>query len=124
MSVIAGTTYYLVLDDANGNCNDYDNLFISSVSASSVGATCANPVVIASLPYSTINETTACMGDDYNDLTPGTCSTVYNSGEDKVYAYTSTGSQCISITLNNGTTSLMGFQVYLGCPGIRNMYSN
>jgi len=117
VSVIAGTTYYLVLDDANGNCNDYDNLFISSVSASSVGATCANPVVIASLPYSTINETTACMGDDYNDLTPGTCSTVYNSGEDKVYAYTSTGSQCISITLNNGTTSLMGFQVYLGCPG-------
>ena len=118
VTVNAGTTYYLVLDDANGNCNDYDNVFISSVSASSVGATCANPVVIASLPFNMINETTACMGDDYNDLTPGTCSTVYNSGEDKVYAYTATGSQCISITLNNGTTSLMGFQVYLGCPGI------
>ncbi len=117
VSVTAGITYYLVLDDGNGNCNSYDNLFISNVSASSVGSTCANPVVIASLPYNIINESTACMGDDYNDLTPGTCSTVYNSGEDKVYSYTSAGNECISITLNNGSTSLMGFQVYLGCPG-------
>jgi len=118
VSVVSGTTYYLVLDDGNSDCNDYDNLFISSANAVSVGATCANPVTIASLPYSVINESTACMGDDYNASTPGACSTVYNSGEDKVYAYTSGGNECISLTINNGTTDLMGFQIYLGCPGI------
>lgn len=117
VTVNAGTTYYLVLDDGNFSCNDYDNLFISSVSASAVGATCANPVIIGSLPFNVVNETTACMGDDYNDLTPGTCATVYNSGEDKVYSLLSPGNQCISITINNGSTSLMGFQVYFGCPG-------
>ncbi|MBK9543343.1 MAG: T9SS type A sorting domain-containing protein [Bacteroidetes bacterium] len=117
VTVNAGTTYYLVLDDGNFSCNDYDNLYISAVSATSIGATCANPVVISTLPYNSVNETTACMGDDYNDLTPGTCATVYNSGEDKVYSYVSAGNQCISITINNGSTSLMGFQVYFGCPG-------
>ena len=116
VSVIACVTYYLVLD-GYGICNDYDNLFISSVSASAVGATCANPVVISSLPYSVVNETTACMGDDYNSGTPGTCATVYNSGEDKVYKYVSSGNECISLTINNGSTSMMGFQVYFGCPG-------
>lgn len=119
-SVIAGITYYLVLDDGNGSCNDYDNLFISSVSASAVGATCANPVIIPSLPFSAVNETTACMGDDYNFSTPGTCPTLYNSGEDKVYRFTSGGNECISITINNGSTDLMGFQIYLGCPGVGN----
>lgn len=117
VTVNAGTTYYLVLDDGNNDCNSYDNLFISSVSATSVGATCANPVNIASLPFSTVNETTACMGDDYNSSTTNSCATLYNSGEDKVYKYVTSGNECISITLNNGSTSLMGFQVYFGCPG-------
>ncbi|MBL0102383.1 MAG: hypothetical protein IPP51_00585 [Bacteroidetes bacterium] len=92
-------------------------MFISAVSVASAGSTCANPVVIGSLPYNVSNETTACMGDDYNGSTLNTCSTVYNSGEDKVYKYVSAGNECISLTINNGSTSLMGFQIYFGCPG-------
>ncbi|MFN8166519.1 MAG: T9SS type A sorting domain-containing protein [Bacteroidia bacterium] len=117
VNVNANVTYYLVLDDGNGSCNDYDNLYISSVSAASVGSTCANPVVISALPYNISNETTACMGDDYNASTLNTCSTFYNSGEDKVYKYVSFGNECISITINNASTSMIGYQVYFGCPG-------
>lgn len=116
VGVIAGHTYYLVLDGDN-ECNSYDNLFISAVASSLAGATCANAVNIASLPSSFLNESTACMNDDYTLTTPGGCGSLYVSGEDKVYKYTSAGNECIGITLNNVSTPLMGFQVYYGCPG-------
>ncbi|HQK97229.1 MAG TPA: T9SS type A sorting domain-containing protein, partial [Bacteroidia bacterium] len=118
VSVIAGHTYYVVLDGANGGlCNDFDDLYISSVNTSTVGSTCANPVVVASLPATYLNESTACMGDDYNAATIGSCGSIYSSGEDKVYQYISAGNECISISLSNLSTPLMGYEVYYGCPG-------
>ncbi|MFN8153073.1 MAG: hypothetical protein U0Y08_02145 [Bacteroidia bacterium] len=116
VGVLAGHTYYLVLDGDN-QCNSYDNLFISAVATSLAGSTCANAVTIASLPSSFLNESTACMNDDYTLTTPGGCGSLYVSGEDKVYKYSSAGNECIGITLSNVSTPLMGFQVYYGCPG-------
>ncbi len=116
INITAGHTYYLVLD-GDGTCNSYDNLFISSVSSSILGSTCANAVPVASLPATYLNESTSCMGDDYNSLTIGSCNTLYSSGEDKVYQYISLGNECISISLSNLSTPLMGYQVYYGCPG-------
>lgn len=116
VGVVAGHTYYLVLDGDNA-CNSYDNLYISAVVTSLAGATCANAVSIATLPASFLNESTACMNDDYTIATTGSCGSLYVSGEDKVYTYTSAGNECIGITLSNVSTTLMGFQVYYGCPG-------
>lgn len=113
--VQAGHTYYLVLD-GDGVCNDYDNLFISSPNTVATGGTCANPVVLGTLPVSLINESTACMGDDYNNATAGSCGSLFESGEDKVYRYISEGNECISITLMNASSTLIGYQVYYGCP--------
>lgn len=115
VSVIAGHTYYLILD-GDGNCNDYDNLFISAPNSGGAGTTCSNPVSIT-LPYLAPNQTTACMGDDYNNSSSGSCGSLYESGEDKVYQLISTGNECISVQISNMSTSLMGYSVYYGCPG-------
>jgi hypothetical protein len=47
----------------------------------------------------------------------GSCGTLYESGEDKVYRYVASGPECISITLSQASDNLIGYQVYSGCPG-------
>jgi len=115
-NVTAGVTYYLVLDSYSPTCNAYSDVSITAPSGIPLGTTCANAVNIASLPYSVTGETTLCFGNDYTNASIGSCGSLYESGEDKVYKYTATGSECIGITLSNGVTN-QGFQVYSGCPG-------
>ncbi len=116
-NVIAGHIYYLVIDSwSTPTCNPYD-ISISAPVALLLGATCGNPVAISSLPYAASNETTACMGNDYSNASVGSCGTLYESGEDKVYAYTAAGAECIGITINGASTNSIGYQVYRGCPG-------
>jgi len=114
--VIANHTYYLVLD-GNAVCNNYDNLYISSPNNNVVGNTCSNPYIINSFPFNLPNESTACMGDDYNNTTVGSCGSLFESGEDKVYMYEALGPECLSIVLSNMSTSLMGYTIFEGCPG-------
>jgi hypothetical protein len=116
-NVTAGTTYYLIIDSWTPPvCNAYD-ISISAPSAGFAGTTCGNPVNIAALPYSANGESTACFGNDYNNATPGSCGSLYESGEDKVYQYIASGPECIGVTLSNASTFSIGFQVYSGCPG-------
>lgn len=116
-NVIAGHTYYLVIDSwSTPTCNPYD-IAISAPIAMLPGATCANAVTIGSLPYAASNETTACMGNDYTNASTGSCLTLYESGEDKVYAYTALNAECIGLTISGSSTNSIGYQVYSGCPG-------
>lgn len=78
------------------------------------GSTCANPTVIAALPYAVTSHTTQCYGADYTSQS-GICNTTY-TGEDRVYQYTATGPECTSITLS-GTIGTPTLSVYTGCPG-------
>ncbi len=80
------------------------------------GATCANPSLIAALPYSQSGENTACMVNDYDNTSPGSCASSYESGEDFVYEYVATGPECIEVSLTAASTDNIGFQVYDGCP--------
>jgi hypothetical protein len=114
-TVTAGRTYYLLIDSWGG-CINY-NISITAPAVNLAGATCANPVIIASLPFSLNHESTACMGDDYNNYSVVTCASLYESGEDKVYRYVATGPECISIALSSASTNFIGWQVYRGCPG-------
>ncbi len=113
--VIAGRTYYVVID-GSGACFNY-SISITAPVATLTGATCGNPLVIPTLPFSALDESTACMGNDYTSGSSGSCGTLYESGEDKVYRYTSTSSECIAITLSGVSSNSIGFQVYSGCPG-------
>lgn len=116
-NVVAGQTYYLIIDSwASPTCNPYD-ITISAPSGSVAGPTCSNPVIISSLPYSATGQSTACMGNDYTNASTGSCGSLYESGEDKVYRYVATGPECLSISLSNASTTSIGFQVYNGCPG-------
>lgn len=117
VTLTSGVTYYLVIDSyASPTCNPY-SLTITYPAGIPAGTTCSNAVTIVSLPYSATGESTACMGNDYSNSSIGSCNTSYESGEDKVYQYTTTGSACIGITLSSTSTSSIGFQVYSGCPG-------
>lgn len=80
------------------------------------GTLCSNAASIP-LPYVATGQTTACYGDDYNNASTGSCGTLYESGEDHVYALTVATPQCISISLTNCSSSNIGYQVYSGCPG-------
>lgn len=114
----AGVTYYLVVDQfASPYCIPNYSINITAPSGLSVGATCGNAYPISSLPFSLLNQSTTCMGNDYSNASAGSCATLYESGEDKVYAYTATGSECIGITLSGVTNNNIGYQVYQGCPG-------
>lgn len=118
-SVIAGKTYYLILDTWNSffsPCIFIYNLNITAPSPLLSGATCSSAAAIT-LPFSATNETTQCRGNDYSNASLGSCGTPYESAEDKVYAYTATGSECIGISLTGASSNSIGFQVYKGCPG-------
>ncbi len=116
-NVVAGQTYYLVVDSwASPACNPY-GISISAPSPSASGSACANALVVPSLPYNALNESTACTGNDYTNASIGSCGTLYESGEDKVYQYTAAGVECISITLSGSSSNSIGYQVYNGCPG-------
>ena len=118
INVTAGTTYYLVLDSyASPACNSYNNVSISAVTTGNAGATCASAVSIPSLPYAVSGHTTACMGDDYSNLTPGICNGPFAYGEDKVYEFTVSSFQCIGISISGATTNDVSYSVYMGCPG-------
>jgi hypothetical protein len=115
VSVTAGVTYYLVLD-AYYSCNSYNYLSISAPGGIPAGTTCANPLNIT-LPYSAAGQTTSCFGNDYTNATTGSCGSLYESGEDKVYKITVPSSQCIGISIYNASTYSVGYQVYQNCPG-------
>lgn len=118
VNLVAGKTYYLVVDQfASPTCIPSYNINITAPSGVAAGTTCGNPYVVASLPLSLNNETTACMGNDYSNATSGSCGTFYESGEDKVYRYTASASECIAISLTQASTNYIGYTVYNGCPG-------
>lgn len=116
-NVVAGQTYYLIVDSwASPACNPY-SISITAPASALPGATCASAVTISTLPYSVLNESTACTGNEYTNGITGSCGSLFESGEDKVYAYTSPGAECLSITLSGASSNSIGYQVYFGCPG-------
>ncbi len=116
-NVVSGTKYYLIVDRANagGTVTNY-SLTITAPATGNTGNTCASAVPISSLPYSISNQTTLCKGDDYTNASSVSCGSLYESGEDMVFSYTSSGAQCLQIALSNTSATQAGFSVYQGCP--------
>lgn len=89
---------------------------VAAPPAATAGSTCVTAIT-ATLPYTATGQTTVCSGNDYTNASTGSCGTLYESGEDKVYAVTVAGPTCIGISLTNCSTTSIGWQVYQGCPG-------
>ena len=118
VNVAAGSTYYLVLDSwPSPACNNFNNVSISAPAASVIGATCSNAISIASLPYSVINQSTACAGNDYIGSTSGICNAAFAWGEDKVYSFSVSSPQCIGVSVSGASSNNISLAVYQGCPG-------
>lgn len=116
-AVVAGQTYYLVVDSwPSPTCNPFNVTISAPTGGIPAGTTCSNAVSMT-LPYSATGQSTLCYGNDYTNASAGSCGTLYESGEDKVYTFTTTGPDCLSLSLTNASTSYIGFQVYSGCPG-------
>lgn len=115
--VTSGITYYLILDSwPSPMCNAYSNLTISAPTGTPPGTICSNAPAIT-LPYTATGHTTSCYGNDYTNASVGSCASLYESGEDRVYALTVASAQCIGINLTNCSSWSIGYQVYSGCPG-------
>jgi hypothetical protein len=117
VSVTAGVTYYLIIDSwPTPTCNPFTLTISAPAGGIPPGTTCGNPVNIV-LPYSASGESTSCMGNDYTNASAGSCGTLYESGEDKVYAFTATAGTCYQINITGANSTYIGYQVYQGCPG-------
>lgn len=90
---------------------------VAAAPGASPGSVCATAIT-AALPYAATGQTTACAGNNYTNASIGSCATLYESGEDYVYAVTVASPQCIGISLTNCSSTNIGFQVYSGCPGV------
>lgn len=116
--VVNGLTYYLVVDSyPSPNCNPFDVTISAPSSTSLTGTVCSNAVAMT-FPYAATNQSTLCYGNDYTNASIGSPASLYESGEDKVYSFTTTGPQCLNLILSNASTNNIGFQVYSGCPGV------
>ena len=117
--VTAGITYYLILDSWPApTCNPYTNLTISSPTppGSCIAALGTCVTVVGGLPYSTGPGTTCGCVDDQTSSNTEICgSTLYSSGEDKVWVFTpaTSGAITINLTSSGSYTSLTLFD---GCP--------
>jgi hypothetical protein len=79
------------------------------------GANCANPAVIASVPFAQNGQTTCGFGNNFSSSSA--CGSSYMNGDDFVYSYTPATNQCINVALT-GTSTWTGVFVTNGCPTV------
>lgn len=114
------TTYYVTVTpyNANGNATGCSETSFTTLNVP-VGAGCANPIVVSSLPYTTTDDTTNYL--DLIDGTPGAtgCGSTNNylNGNDVFYSYTAsiTGSIHVKLTPTN---TYSGIFVYDNCSNV------
>ena len=111
-SLTPGETYDIYVQT---NCSGSDSVFVTTTwSQPNLGDTCEAPIVIASVPYNTTDDT-ANYGDDYENGS-SSCSSYYMSGDDVVYSFTPSSDGSFNIALTNIGSTYSGIHVLDGCP--------
>jgi hypothetical protein len=86
-----------------------------------LGATCAAPIPVTALPYSS-NSNTSVYGNNINPASPGAtgCGTTgaFMASNDVVYSYTPTATGLISISMNPQGSTNTGMFIYSSCANI------
>ena len=78
--------------------------------------TCVAPQIIPSLPYSLASGTTCGTVNDYNTNLGLGGSTLYTTGEDRIFRFVPTTSGSITISVTQPTGAYLGMYLYTGCP--------
>lgn len=81
-------------------------------SGRAVGDNCANPILIGSLPYNDLSQTTAGRGNTYSN----TCLNDFDGGEDIIYQLTLLTETTIVVELDPNGTAHTGIAISDGCP--------
>jgi hypothetical protein len=76
--------------------------------------TCAAPQIIASLPYTLASGTTCGTVNNYTTTIGG--STLYVSGEDRIFRFVPAVSGSITISVTQPAGAYLGMYLYTGCP--------
>ncbi len=82
----------------------------------SAGDDCADPLLIASLPYSDLGQTTCGRGNDHD----ATCLGYYDGGEDLVYRLDLASPTIVTVTFDPLGTLWTGIALFDGCPDTGN----
>jgi len=121
IGLIAGTSYdFYVRADCGGTTSNWVGPFnFTTDSPIPAGTDCANPFVIASLPFIQTGMTTDGFGNDYSSTDGCGSFTSTLNGIDFVIEYTPSVDECVKITLTNtkdGGYKGIGIHVHNGCP--------
>lgn len=76
------------------------------------GDDCSSPILIPSLPYSALGQTTAGLNNTYNS----TCLNDFDGGNDIIYQLTLTSAATINVTIDPKGTIRTGVAISDGCP--------
>ena len=111
-TVDSGKTYYFVASTTSSSpgCSQYDFTFSE---VDNTGMTCESAVEIDSSVFVMNGLSTRCKGDDYSN--GDGCSSWYLNSEDMVFKYESDGGECITVGLNNMSSTGAIFMMD-GCP--------
>ncbi len=86
-------------------------LFLAQLAFSQAGSTFTNPMVIGSLPYSILGDSTCGYGDNYTTANIA-CTGSYMTGDEKIYSFTPGASFAnVTIEMTNIATSWSGIYV-------------
>jgi gliding motility-associated-like protein len=109
--------YYVRSNCGNGSFSEWRGPF--NFQTISIGTACADPIVIASLPYQTIDNTgnygNTLAGPQLSSCIAG--GTNYQSGNDVFYSYTATENCLVSFTLDP-TQIRSSMFIYPSCAGL------
>lgn len=110
----ANQTYYIVVSTnaPTTPCTNF-TININNVSCGPLGSYCGNPYVIPSLPFNHPNQTTCGYKQNYTNGMG--CPSNYMGGEDFVYTYTPSATECVIMSLSNVGTWGSGIYVMSGC---------
>ena len=96
VALTGGTTYYFVVDGyGDGAFGDY-SFFLEETAPPPTGDVCGDPIVISSLPYSTVSQSTCAFTNDYSG---STCLNMADGGPDVIYSFTLTTATSVEIIL-------------------------
>ncbi|PKG52411.1 T9SS type A sorting domain-containing protein [Olleya sp. 1-3] len=114
------TTYYvnLVPTNANGSATDCVEQTFVTEAQPPAGTDCLNAIAVASLPYSTSDDT-ANYGDTYSGSPGASCDSTsgYLNGDDVVYSYTASADISVNFEAA-GVGTYTGLFVYTDCSDI------
>lgn len=88
----------------------------SATASRTAGDDCADPLLIVSLPYSDLGQTTCGRGNDHD----ATCLGYYDGGEDLVYRLDLASPTIVTVTFDPLGTLWTGIAIFDGCPDTGN----